>query len=210
MKLVERGQCQLEVLSRTAIVVTPFTANGDTRPVDMIYLPAGAVFSLSATYRHDVFIWQGALRSDSDQPIEMGSYLSLCGAEELIAGNFGAILFRYREPVADQTRCATVRANAIVWRDGPMQGVRFCRLIDQDHRVSLISFAPGALIPPHDHSAGEEIFVLNGTLKDAWGDTCAGGWVRLYPGARHAPWAESEVIFLLRNGHLKYPASGTI
>lgn len=54
----------------------------------------------------------------------------------------------------------------------------------------------------HNHSAGEEIFVLQGELCDQSGQYPAGTWWRLHPGTGHAPYSETDTLILLRNGHL--------
>ena len=53
--------------------------------------------------------------------------------------------------------------------------------------IRLIRFAPGTALPAHDHPAGEEVFVLEGTYTDADGSYGPGTWVRYPPGSRHAP-----------------------
>jgi quercetin dioxygenase-like cupin family protein len=69
--------------------------------------------------------------------------------------------------------------------------------------VSLVEFHPGAQTHDHTHPSGEEIFVLSGELRDANERYPAGTWLRLHPGARHAPFAEVPTVILLRHGHLR-------
>ena len=54
---------------------------------------------------------------------------------------------------------------------------------------------------------GEEIFVLRGELCDETRHP-AGSWMRLHPGAWHAPFVETPTLLLVRSGHLKGRAKG--
>lgn len=51
----------------------------------------------------------------------------------------------------------------------------------------LLRFAPGAEYPRHTHPAGEEYFVVSGTLDDDGGPYGPGSFVYHPPGSTHTP-----------------------
>lgn len=60
---------------------------------------------------------------------------------------------------------------------------------------------PDLTIPEHDHAAGEEIFILQGELRDERGLYGPGVWIRFPIGLRHTPTSLSEGCrMLVREG----------
>ncbi len=204
VRLVDRGQYRASASSDDVGENFRLSHPGDARPVDIIRLMPGEYCQFSTGYRHDLMVLDGLLEGLGEQSLPTGSYVSINLPDELTirGGSTGATLFRYRELAGPVSHHIIIRPEDRIWHEGQNHGVQFCPLSAVAHDVSLVSFRPGTAIPAHDHVAGEEVFVLNGTLKDAHGDTQAGGWLRLYPAAKHAPFADGEVTFLLRNGHL--------
>ena len=76
-------------------------------------------------------------------------------------------------------------------------------LIGPDHELMLVVWSRGTHMRFHRHPQGEEIFVLQGELRDQHGCYPAGTWQRLHPGTGHAPYSETDTLILLRNGHLR-------
>jgi anti-sigma factor ChrR (cupin superfamily) len=88
---------------------------------------------------------------------------------------------------------------------GPPEGVRRLNLFRDeatDVTVYLSRFAPGARIPHHGHPGGEELFVLEGEIRDEHGRYPAGSWIRQPHGSEHAPFSEIGAQVLVRRGHL--------
>jgi anti-sigma factor ChrR (cupin superfamily) len=79
------------------------------------------------------------------------------------------------------------------WVTSPADGVsrvHLERVAEESGRTtSLVTFAPGSRFPPHRHPLGEEIFVLQGTFSDEFGDYPMGSYVRNPPGSSHAPFS---------------------
>jgi anti-sigma factor ChrR (cupin superfamily) len=77
------------------------------------------------------------------------------------------------------------------WVNSPADGVSRVHLeqvaVESGHTTSLVSFAPGASFPEHTHPRGEELFVLQGTFSDEFGDYPMGTYIRNPPGSKHAP-----------------------
>ena len=60
-------------------------------------------------------------------------------------------------------------------------------------------------LPPQEQSAGEEILVLAGRLKDEHGAYGAGTWLRIPRGVRRAPFTEEEKCrMLVREGDVAW------
>ena len=77
------------------------------------------------------------------------------------------------------------------WVTSPADGVSRVPLeqvaAESGHTTSLVSFAPGASFPEHAHPRGEELFVLQGTFSDEFGDYPMGTYIRNPPGSKHTP-----------------------
>lgn len=68
--------------------------------------------------------------------------------------------------------------------------------------VSLLRFAPGARANAHAHAGGEELYVLEGELRDEHGDYPAGTWIRSPAGSQHHPWSPTGCLLYSKTGHL--------
>ena len=64
--------------------------------------------------------------------------------------------------------------------------------------VFLVRFKPGAASTPHEHSGGEEFYVLEGELTDCDGIVLqSGDYVRYQPGSRHFSVSEKGCTLLV-------------
>lgn len=61
---------------------------------------------------------------------------------------------------------------------------------ERGHVTSVVRFDPRARLAQHDHSLGEEILVLKGTLSDEYGDYPAGSYMRSPPGFSHSSYSD--------------------
>lgn len=68
--------------------------------------------------------------------------------------------------------------------------------------VRLVRFEPGVVLDAHDHPGGEELFVLEGSFRDADGIYEAGTWLRSPAGTAHAPRSEFGCLLWIKTGHL--------
>ncbi len=86
------------------------------------------------------------------------------------------------------------------WRELPVTGITWKKLrFDPASGAStvLLKFAPGARYLAHAHPAGEEYYVLEGTLRDGANTWGAGAYVRHPPGSRHAPSSDDGCLVLV-------------
>lgn len=88
------------------------------------------------------------------------------------------------------------------WVQSPRPGVWRKPLAREEaergHATSIVRYDPGARFSAHDHPAGEEILVLEGTFSDETGDYPAGTYFRNPQGFRHAPFSEPGCVILVK------------
>jgi anti-sigma factor ChrR (cupin superfamily) len=83
-----------------------------------------------------------------------------------------------------------VNAGELPWRETPSPGVRWKKLrFDRATGQSAVflRFEPGAVYAAHRHPAGEEYYVLEGSLEDGGRSYGAGTYVYHPPGSAHRP-----------------------
>ncbi len=94
-----------------------------------------------------------------------------------------------------------VDATAEEWRELPEKGIYWKKLLfdgETGRSTVLVKFEPGAIYHPHSHPAGEEYYVLEGSLEDGGRTWSAGSYVYHPPGSRHRPMsAEGCVLFIV-------------
>jgi anti-sigma factor ChrR (cupin superfamily) len=81
------------------------------------------------------------------------------------------------------------------WVASPAEGVTRIQLErasdESGHVTSFVNYAAGSSFRSHVHPLGEEIYVLEGTFSDEYGDYPAGTYLRNPPGSSHAPYSTS-------------------
>ena len=91
----------------------------------------------------------------------------------------------------DLTQSVVVETAAMPWSGSRADRVVRKLLEREDaesgRATSIVQFEPGAAFPPHTHTFGEEILVLEGVFSDETGDYPAGTYLRNPPGSRHTP-----------------------
>ncbi len=92
---------------------------------------------------------------------------------------------------ADFSQRAVIRPDDYSWVDSPMPGVErmmLDRIGDEVARAtSLVRYAPNSTFSRHEHTGGEEFFVLEGEFRDEHGAYPAGTYVRNPIGTAHTP-----------------------
>ena len=92
---------------------------------------------------------------------------------------------------ADFDQRVVIRPDDYNWVDSPMPGVErmmLDRIGDEVARAtSLVRYAPNSSFSSHEHSGGEEFFVLEGVFSDEHNDYPAGTYVRNPIGTSHTP-----------------------
>lgn len=103
---------------------------------------------------------------------------------------------------ADFARQALVTASDSDWVCSPESGVdrlMLDRIGDEVARAtSIVRYAPGSSFARHEHAAGEEFLVLEGTFSDEHADYPAGTYVRNPPGSGHSPYSAGGCRILVK------------
>ncbi len=107
---------------------------------------------------------------------------------------------------ADLSLRVVADTGVMPWIDAPSPGVRR-RMLDRDggevaRATSLVEYAAGSAFPSHQHDHGEEIFVLEGTLADEYGEYGPGTYLKNPPGSAHAPRSTTGCILFVKLRHL--------
>src|SRR5690606_7216581 len=71
-----------------------------------------------------------------------------------------------------------------------------------NERVTLQRWAAGTRLARHAHPGGEEVFVLQGSLRDEQGHYPRGAWIRNPHGSAHTPSTDQGCLLYVKTGHL--------
>lgn len=105
------------------------------------------------------------------------------------------------DPADDQH--VVIDSNRSEWRQGLVPGLQVLPLHQHGtEHVALVRWAPGTYFNAHRHWGGEEIFVLEGTFQDEFGDYPAGAWLRSPHLSQHTPFSEQGCLIWVKTGHL--------
>ena len=73
----------------------------------------------------------------------------------------------------------------------------------QDERVMLVRWEPNTPFKEHTHHGGEEVFVIEGSVSDEYGEYPAGTWLRNPDQSSHNAFTRDEgALLFLKTGHL--------
>ena len=189
-------------LNDTTSRLVPFTAAHDPLWSGMIVLAPGERVDLAAGARHELLVVGGVVDCGDGRTLENGDFAVRGGPVGLRAGDAGAQMFAYRDTSGAAVDEIVVARADRPWREGRTPGMLAANLGHRGHALNLVLWQPGALTQHHAHPRGEEILVLRGELCEEQRHP-AGSWMRLHPGAWHAPFVETPTLLLVRSGHLK-------
>ena len=90
------------------------------------------------------------------------------------------------------------------WQPGRDHGIDFLQLHEyRGERVALVRWESGVEAAPHRHSGGQEVYVIDGSFSDEYGDYPAGTWIRNPVGTEHAPKSGPDgALTYVKVGHL--------
>ena len=99
-----------------------------------------------------------------------------------------------------------IDTKATKWLDFPHRGAEVLHLHKDPNGLEtgrIGNVYTHRKLPSHDHSIGEETFVVKGCLKDEYATYSTGVWFRMPCGKPHAPYTEDErCMMLIREGDL--------
>jgi anti-sigma factor ChrR (cupin superfamily) len=68
--------------------------------------------------------------------------------------------------------------------------------------MRLVRIAAGAVVPTQHLDRGEEIFVLDGSMRDEHGEYRTGTWVKYLPGSQQTPVSAEGCTLYVKRDHL--------
>jgi anti-sigma factor ChrR (cupin superfamily) len=123
----------------------------------------------------------------------------------------GCVLFVKLRQFPGRTReHVALRTESLLWEPA-RAGVAVRRLYSQAgfaDSVRLERWAPGAQLGRVAYPAGAELFVIDGSFADADGAFARGTWLRLPPGASHAPSTAEGCVLYIKEGGFAYLRAG--
>jgi hypothetical protein len=179
-----------------------FTDANDPQWSGVFVLAPRESVELASGARHELLVLSGTVDSGDGRTLENGDFAVSGGDTGLQAGGGGAQVLAYRDASGAAFQEFVVRRDDRPWREGRTPGMLAANLHNDEHALNLVMWQPGAVTRHHAHPRGEDIFVLRGELCEDDRHP-AGSWMRLHPGAWHAPFVETPTLILVRSGHLK-------
>lgn len=93
------------------------------------------------------------------------------------------------------------------WYAGMVAGLTVLPLSEfASQHTAMVRWAPETYFNPHRHYGGEEIFVVEGTFADEFGEYPAGTWLRSPHLSMHQPFSREGCLIFVKTGHL--PVAG--
>ena len=113
------------------------------------------------------------------------------------------IFVKLRQFQAGDDARVVIDTSQAAFRPGLVPGLTVLPLHEYgSEHVALVRWAPGTRFQAHTHWGGEEIFVLEGTFSDEYGDYPAGTWLRNPHLSRHQPFSDAGCLIYVKVGHL--------
>jgi len=124
----------------------------------------------------------------------------------------GCVLFVKLRQFPGRTRAHVALATtALPWQTTTRAGIEVQALYSQPgfaDTMRLERWAPRAVVGRIDYPAGAELFVLEGAFDDEAGRFGPRTWLRLPPGAAHAPSTAEGCVVYIKEGGFTYLARG--
>lgn len=134
-----------------------------------------------------------------------GSYVrNPAGSRHTPYSKNGCTIFvKLRQMKPEDQRYVSIDTKKVVWQSGVVNGLKLKHLHSFDtEQVALEKWEPGTQFSNRTHFGGEEIFVVEGVLKDESGIYPKGTWLRNPPLSVHSPFSDSGCVIYTKVGHL--------
>jgi anti-sigma factor ChrR (cupin superfamily) len=124
----------------------------------------------------------------------------------------GCVLFVKLRQFPGRTReHVAIRTESLPWHTAARAGVAVRPLYAQAgfaDSMRLERWSPGTRVGRVDYPSGAELLVLDGSFADAEGELGRGAWLRLPPGASHAPSTAEGCVLYIKEGGFAYLKPG--
>lgn len=182
------------------------------RATTIVNYAPGSHFS---AHRHDLgeeFIVLDGIFADEHGAYPPGTYVrNPPGSSHAPSSERGCTIFvKLRQFQPNDDAHIVIDSTKAEWQAGPAPGIEVLPLhrFSEEH-VSLIRFAPGAVLPSRPPVRGEEILVFEGKLNDEAGIYPKGSWLRAPGTDRCALYSPSGCTIYMKEGHLAPYLSNT-
>ncbi len=114
------------------------------------------------------------------------------------------LLVKLRQFDIRDTRKVVVDTNEEKWFPGLVNGLFVMPLHNFEYEnTALVKWNPNTKFNFHQHHGGEEIFVLNGTFYDEYGNYPKYTWIRSPHMSKHKPFTKDDgALIFVKTGHL--------
>ena len=116
------------------------------------------------------------------------------------------ILVKLRQMRPSETARTVIDTTAAGWEESRSPGLSRLPLHDAPdtgEQVALERLVPGARLADVDCPAGEEIFLLSGSLRDEYASYGASAWIRNPAGFRRSLQSPDGATYWVKRGHLR-------
>ena len=177
----------------------------DARATSVVRYEPGATFSRHAHPQGEEIIVLDGEFADERGTYPAGTYIkNPPGSAHSLRGSEGCTLFvKLGQMDRDDLERVVVLPSDRRWDPGLVRGLDVLAL-DQfgTTHTALVRWAPGTNFSKHHHFGGEEIFVLQGTFQDEFGDYPSGTWIRSPHMSTHQPYSTAGCLIFVKVGHL--------
>ncbi|HAT31297.1 MAG TPA: cupin [Janthinobacterium sp.] len=177
----------------------------DAQATSVVRYEPGATFPAHVHPRGEEIVVLDGEFADEHGVYPAGTYIkNPPGSSHAPRSDTGCTLFvKLRHLDEYDLERVVLRPSARRWQQGMVPGLQVLGL-DQfgASHTALVRWAPGTVFSKHFHYGGEEIFVLEGTFQDEFGDYPRGTWIRSPHLSAHQPFSEAGCTILVKVGHL--------
>lgn len=175
------------------------------------YEPGSTFHAHSHPDGEEIFVLEGVF-SDEHGDWPAGTYLlNPEGFRHAPFSRDGCVLFvKLRQFPGREREHVALRTDALAWQPAAA-GVAVRPLYVQAgfaDTMRLERWSPGAALGSVVYPNGAELFVLEGSFRDADGEFARGAWLRLPPGAAHSPSTAEGCVLYIKEGGFAYLLAG--
>ncbi|MCH7981991.1 MAG: cupin domain-containing protein [Proteobacteria bacterium] len=177
------------------------------RATSLVRYAANSAFSKHVHNGGEEFYVLAGEFADEHRTYPVGSYVRnpIGTAHTPKIGEQGCTIFvKLQQFEADDDAQFVVDTKTREWSAGVIPGLQVMNLHQYKHEhVALVKWAPHTRFNEHKHWGGEEIFVIEGTFFDEYGEYPAGTWIRNPHQSTHEPFTRADgALIYVKVGHL--------